>query len=92
MVGVVMKMKEQMDKLTEALAEIGIDFESHEGGMVTFQCNGGECSVFPSQTYDGKLFVRYVGQVRVDTATDALIACGVLKDGGIVKDGKSLGR
>lgn len=75
-----MKMQEEMDRLTAALDEMGVAYESHEGGMVTFQANGGECNVFPSQTYDGKLFVRYTGKARVDTAMDALLKCGLLGD------------
>ena len=75
-----MKMREQMENLTKALEDMGVGFERHEGGMVTFQNGSGECTVFPSQTYDGKLFVRYIGETRVDTAIDALIACGMLRD------------
>lgn len=75
-----MKMREQMENLTKTLESMGVEFEQHEGGMVTFQNGSGECTVFPSQTYDGKLFVRYVGEKRVDTAIDALIACGMLRD------------
>ena len=75
-----MKMREQMENLTKALEDMGVGFEQHEGGMVTFQNGSGECTVFPSQSYDGKLFVRYIGETRVDTAIDALIACGMLRD------------
>ena len=75
-----MKMREQMENLTNALESMGVGFEQHEGGMVTFQNGSGECTVFPSQSYDGKLFVRYIGETRVDTAIDALIACGMLRD------------
>lgn len=74
-----MKMQEQMRELTCSLEHAGIDFEQHMGGMVTFQIAGGECQVFPSQTYDGKLFVRYTGTARVDTAEDALRLCGVVE-------------
>ena len=73
-------MREQMENLTKALEDMGVGFEQHEGGMVTFQNGSGECTVFPSQSYDGKLFVRYIGETRVDTAIDALIACGMLRD------------
>lgn len=82
-----MKMQGQMTTLTDVLTEIGVEFERHEGGMVTFQNAGGECAVFPSQTYDGKLFVRYSGSRRVDTAIDALIACGVLRGTKEPRDG-----
>jgi hypothetical protein len=80
MIGVRMKMQEQMERLVAALDELGVTYEQAENGMVTFQNSGGECQVFPSQTYDGKLFVRYVGHARVDTAIDALIRCGMLRD------------
>jgi hypothetical protein len=80
MIGVRMKMQEQMENLAKTLESMGVEFEQHEGGMVTFKNNSGECCVFPSQTYDGKLFVRYIGETRVDTAIDALIACGMLRD------------
>lgn len=74
-----MKMQEQMNELTATLEHAGISFEQHMGSMVTFQIAGGECQVFPSQTYDGKLFVRYTGTARVDTADDALRLCGVIE-------------
>jgi hypothetical protein len=75
-----MKMQGQMENLTKTLESIGIEFEQHEGGMVTFRDHGRDCTVFPSQTYDGKLFVRFTAETRVDTAIDALVACGVLGD------------
>ena len=76
-----MKMQGEMERLTKALDRLGIDHQEHEGGMVTFPNGSGDCYVFPSQTYDGKLFVRYSAETRVETATDVLIACGVIGDG-----------
>lgn len=74
-----MKMREQMENLTKTLESMGVEFKQHEGGMVTFQNASGECRVFPSQTYDGLLKVRFSGEGRVGTADAALRLCGVLQ-------------
>lgn len=70
-------MEGQMRELVDALTERGIRFRVHEGGMVTFRNGSGECQVFPSQTYDGMLFVRHAEATRVGTAAQAIDACGL---------------
>ena len=70
------KMQEQMDRLREALEGLGVPYEKH-APYVSFDNGDGECWVFPSQTYDDELVVRYAGRVRVKSADEALRACGM---------------
>jgi len=69
-------MQEQMDSLKEMLSGMGVEYEQH-APFVNFDNGDGECMVFPSLTYDGKLVVRYTRKVWCDTAEEALKACGL---------------
>ena len=71
----------EFERVKEILDGAGIDWEQHSP-YISFDAGKGECWVFPSQSYDGKLFVRYVGTTRVDTAEEAMALCGVIDDEG----------
>ena len=73
------RIESEMERLKEALDKRGISWEQHNP-FVSFSNSEGECWVFPSQTYDGKLCVRYTGKTWCDTAEEALKACGVTGD------------
>lgn len=69
----------EMERVKATLDAAGIEWEQRGEGtpIVQFDNGSGDCWVFPSQTYDGKLCVRYSRKVLVDTAGEALRACGV---------------
>lgn len=69
----------EMERVKELLDKQNIDWEQRGDGtpIVQFDNGSGDCWVFPSQTYDGKLCVRYSRKVLVETADEALMACGV---------------
>ena len=73
-----MKMAEEMEALKGMLEVAGVAYEEHNP-YISFSNGNGECWVFPSQTYDGKLAVQYVGRARVHTAKEALRLCGVVR-------------
>jgi len=69
----------EMEKLKELLDKNGIDWEqSGTMSMVSFDGPNGTCFAFPSQTYDGKMCVRFETKAWCDTAEEALKLCGVL--------------
>ena len=72
-----MKMESEMRAIEATLTARGIEYERNEGGMITFSNSDGGCHIFPSQTYDGKLFVRHSLGERVSTAKEALALCGI---------------
>ena len=69
----------EMERVKATLDAAGIDWEQRGEGtpIVQFDNGSGDCWVFPSQTYDGKLCVHYSRKVLVETADEALRACGV---------------
>lgn len=71
----------EMEKLKEMLDEVGIDWEQRGEGtpIVNFRNLDGDCWAFPSQTYDGKMCVRYTRKAWVETAEEALRLCGVVE-------------
>lgn len=70
----------EMERVKLLLDNANIDWEQRGEGtpIVQFDNGTGDCWVFPSQTYDGKLCVRFTHKVLVDTADEALKACGVI--------------
>lgn len=70
----------EMERVKLLLDNANIDWEQRGEGtpIVQFDNGTGDCWVFPSQTYDGKLCVRFVRKVLVDTADEALRSCGVI--------------
>ena len=70
----------EMERLKELLDKNGIDWEQSGEGtpVLNFRNHDGDCWVFPSQTYDGKMCVRFARKAWVDTAEEALRLCGVL--------------
>lgn len=70
----------EMERVKLLLDNANIDWEQRGEGtpIVQFDNGTGDCWVFPSQTYDGKLCVRFTRKVLVDTADEALKACGVI--------------
>ena len=68
---------EQMDRLKDQLEGLGIPYEKH-APYVSFDNGDGECWVFPSQTYDNTLVVRYTKRGRCSTAEEALRLCGMI--------------
>lgn len=71
----------EMERLKTLLDTAGIDWEQRGEGTPIVQFDNGNCWVFPSQTYDGKLCVRYSRKEWVDTAEEALAVCGVTRNG-----------
>lgn len=69
----------EMEHIKKLLSGIGVAWEQRGEGtpIVKFNNGIGECWVFPSQTYDGKLCVRFTRKELVETAEDAIMACGV---------------
>lgn len=70
----------EMERVKMLLDNANIDWEQRGEGtpIVQFDNGTGDCWVFPSQTYDGKLCVRFARKEWVDTADDALKVCGVI--------------
>ena len=68
---------DEMERVKELLDKIGIEWEQHTP-FVSFSNGDGECWVFPSQTYDGKLCVRYAGKGWCETAEETLALCGIV--------------
>lgn len=71
----------EMERLKQMLTELGIEWEENGEGtpVVFFKHRYGTCIAFPSQTYDGKMCVRYESKAHVDTADEALRICGVIE-------------
>lgn len=69
----------EMDRLKAELDRRGIKWRCTREGtpVVSFDNEVGECRVFPSQTYEGKLFVSYSTFARCDTADEVLGVCEV---------------
>ena len=74
-----MLTQREFEALKKALTERGIAFEEHDP-FILFSGTFGKCMVFPSQTYDDKLVVKYEAKLRVNTAIDALQVCGIDSD------------
>ena len=66
----------QMDLIKAKLDDLGIGWEQH-GIFIEFPNEQGECVVFPSQRYDGKIFIQCVMNKWADTADEVLTICGV---------------
>ena len=66
----------EFERVKQMLDERGIQYEVHRP-FISFDNGEGETWVFPSQTYGGKLCVRYVKKEWHNNAEDALMACGV---------------
>ena len=71
-------IEREFRRVKEILEENGIAYEEHNP-FVSFSNEHGECWVFPSQTFDGKLCVRYTTKTWCDTAESALLQCGVIE-------------
>lgn len=71
----------EMERLKTLLDMAGIDWEQRGEGTPIVQFRNGDCWVFPSQSFDGKLCVRYSRKEWVDTAEEALAVCGVIGNG-----------
>lgn len=73
----------EMERVKLLLDNANVDWEQRGEGtpILQFDNGTGDCWVFPSQTYDGKLCVRFTRKSWVDTAEDALRACGVIGNG-----------
>lgn len=71
----------EMERLKSLLDSVGIEWEQRGEGtpIVTFSNDDGDCWAFPSQTYDGKMCVRFTRKAWVDTADEALKLCGVIQ-------------
>lgn len=74
-----MLTQREFEALKKALTERGIAFEEHNP-FILFSGPFGQCMVFPSQTYDDKLVVKYEVKKHVNTAIDVLHACGIDSD------------
>ena len=71
--------KAEVERLCELLEENEVPYTLN-GYHVTFNNRYGECTAYPSQTYDGLLRVTYTTICRCAKAEQALSACGVLED------------
>lgn len=70
----------EFEKLVAWLEEKGVEYSVNEPSYVLFDNVTGECMVFPSQTFDGKLVAVYQVKERHDTAEEVLKACGLITD------------
>lgn len=68
----------EFQRVIEMLSDAGVAYEIHRP-FVSFSNEHGECWVFPSQTYDGKLCVRHTEKTWCATAEDALRTCGIIE-------------
>ena len=71
----------EMERLKQLLDDNSIEWEERGEGtpVVSFKRGASNCYAFPSQTYDGKMCVRYEAKAWVDTADEALKLCGVVE-------------
>lgn len=67
----------EFERVKQMLDENGISYEIHRP-FISFDNGEGETWVFPSQTHDNKLCVRFIKKEWCETAEEALAACGVL--------------
>ena len=71
--------KAELERVCKLLEGMGIEYEVHNP-FVSFKNGFGDCFIFPSQTYDGKLRITYAAPAWCDTADEALTICGILED------------
>lgn len=68
----------EIGKVTWMLDALGIEYED-SFGVVKFSVDGCECVVFDSTEQEGRLVVGHSSRTYVDSATEALKACGVIE-------------
>ncbi len=73
------EIEREFEKVKQMLDDKGIPYEVHRPFISFMDMTGNECTVFPSQSYDDKLVVSYRRKKRVDSAEEALRACGVIE-------------